>query len=312
MLGVVLIGCQTEEETVLDENSKENIALKENVGMLDFETAEELNRFITEHHERETDLLEKAKETSNYTPLLLVYNLEADEAKEIGISEDEVAEVNTNDEMLLFLLNENGEIGIEGKIFRIDGDFVYTYKQGEGNQIADFLKSYSVGKVKIEKGKTIEFGEGLTVYMHENNEEDYKEDIKARGVTKYEYFNDNYRMKARQYNGSWVFYSSIGASTKVEEKKRFLWWSWWKTAKTDNRLEYEATYRVYSNFGYPTIDRTASGHVYCNCNVANKAYSWSVGFPVAPESYKALKGETRHWAHWYTTNPNTVSRTIQY
>lgn len=316
MLGLVLIGCENQEETILEETIKEEIVLKEDTsGMLSFETAEALNSFIAERHEREADLLEEAKEMSQsgiYNPLLLVYNLEADEAEALGLNEEEVAVVNTNDPMLLFLLNENGEIAIEGKIFRIDGEFVYSYKVGNENQIASFIKGYTAGKIKILKGKTIEYGEGLTVYMHENEGENYREDVKAKGVTTYDYFSNDYRMKARQYSGSWVFYSSIGSSTKVEKRKKFLWWTSWNTARTDNRLKYELTYRVYSNFGFPTVDRTASGHVYCNCNVANKAYSWSVGVPVAPEVYKPLEGETRHWAHWYTTNPNTVSRVIQY
>ena len=61
------------------------------------------------------------------------------------------------DSMLLYLLNANGEIQIEDKIFRIDGDFVYTYIPGYGKKIDEFIEAYMRGDIKIEDGKTVSF-----------------------------------------------------------------------------------------------------------------------------------------------------------
>ncbi|RLK00278.1 hypothetical protein [Tenacibaculum discolor] len=313
MLSIMIISCK--EEEVKEKTQIKEIELSRESGsnMLRFATAEELKAFISQHHESETDLLDEARrmsEEGKYNPLLLVYNLEVDEAEKLGINEKEVPLVSSNDDMLLLLLNEDGEIGIQDKIFRIDGEFVYTYTEGSSSQINEFLSAYKEGKIEIEKGKTIEYTKDLSVYMHNNKLE--RDDVSAKGATSYVYFNSNYRMKARQYNGYWVFYSSIGAKTKVQKRKKFLWWSNWKTVKTDNRLEYELSYKVYSTFGFPTVTLDASGHKYCYCNSANKVYDWSVGFPIAPNIYVPQEGQTKHWAHWYSTTPNTVSTTLIY
>ncbi|CAM1357844.1 conserved hypothetical protein [Tenacibaculum sediminilitoris] len=316
MLSIMVISCK-EEEMEKESLTKDEVKLsKENESnMLYFATTDELKMFISEYNESETDLLDEAKrmsEEGRYNSLLLVYNLEADEAKGMGINEEEVPVVSSDDDMLLLLLNQKGEIGIEDKIFRIDGEFVYSYSQGNSDQINDFLSVYNNGGVQINKGETYKFSNELSVYMHPNKVEKQEKKTSAKGATSYVYFNSNYRMKARQYNGYWLFYSSIGAKTKVEKRKRFLWWSWWNTVKTDNRLEYQLSYRVDSTFGFPSVTLNTSGHKYCYCNSANKVYDWSVGFPAAPNIYVPLEGQTKHWAHWYSANPNTVSITLNY
>ncbi|MGG8497787.1 hypothetical protein ACQY1Q_15355 [Tenacibaculum sp. TC6] len=312
MISIMIISCK-EEETLRQEKTDELAVLKgEEANMLRFGSIDELKMFVSERQESETDLLDEAKEMSEagkYNSLLMIYNLEAYEAEKLGINEKELPVVDSNDDMLLLLLNQKGEVAVENKIFRINGEFVYAYTEGFSAYIDEFLASYNGGKIKMEKGETFNYNKELTVYRHNNEVERESE---ARGVTSYQYFNNNYRMKAKQYNGYWLFYSSIGAKTKVEQRKKFLWWSWWKTVKTDNRLEYELSYKVESTFGFPTITLNASGHKYCYCNEANKTYDWSVGFPAAPNIYTPLKGETRHWAHWYSANPNTVSVTLVY
>ena len=315
MVATMIISCKEGEIIENQDNEVKTSLRTEEVNMLRFETVDELKMFISERLENETDLLDEAREMSEsgkYNSLLMVYNLEAEEAERLGIQEKEVPLVDSNDDMLLLLLNQNGEVGIEDKIFRINGDFVYTYSAEASYQIDEFLNAYNSGKVKMARGETYQFSKELSVYMHNNVRERSSEELAARSATSYVYFNSNYRMKARQYNGYWVFYSSIGAKTKVEKRKKFLWWTSWNTVKTDNRLQYELSYRVDSTFGFPSIVLNASGHKYCYCNEANKTYSWSVGVPFAPEVYTPLKGETRHWAHWYSANPNTVSKTLVY
>jgi hypothetical protein len=317
LIATLAISCK--EKEVISESPEEiKVTSKRNEGksMLHFDRVEELKSFIAERVESDIDYLDEAKSFSErglYNPLLLVYNLDADEAKEKGIDEKSVPTVASDDDMLLLMLNEDGEIGIEDKIFRIDEEFVYTYTASSGSgDINNFIEQYNAGKIKIQPGKTIEFSESLTVFMHENGkgQNNYAE----RSQTNYQYFSSNYRMKARQFDGFWGFYSSIGSNTKVEERKKFLWWSWWRTAKTDNRLEYDMSYEVRATPGFPPVNfvATASGSRYCYCNKAQRTYAWSVGFPWAPERYIPLEGESRHWAHWYTTNPNTVSVTLQY
>ncbi|MFY7710015.1 hypothetical protein ACOSQB_05280 [Tenacibaculum sp. MEBiC07804] len=318
IIATLAISCK--EEEIISESPEETITTskrKEGKAMLHFNSVEELKGFIKERVESDIDYLDEARSFSDrglYNPLLLVYNLSANEAEEKGIEEKSIPTVASNDDMLLLMLNEDGEIGIREKIFRIDGEFVYTYTASSGSgDITNFIEQYKAGKVKIQPGKTIEFSESLTVFMHENSI-DKEQNYVEKSQTNYQYFSSNYRMKARQFDGFWGFYSSIGSSTKVEERKKFLWWSWWKTAKTDNRLEYDMSYEVRSTPGFPPVNfvATASGSRYCNCNKAQRTYAWSVGFPWAPERYIPLEGESRHWAHWYTTNPNTVSVTLQY
>ncbi|CAL2095038.1 Vmc-like lipoprotein signal peptide domain-containing protein [Tenacibaculum sp. 190524A05c] len=319
IIAAIAVSCKDEE--IIKESPQETIETeqrKEGKAMLHFDRVEELQSFIKERVSSDIDYLDEARNFSErglYNPLLLVYNLDAREAEKKGIEEKSIPTVASDDDMLLLLLNEDGEIGIEDKIFRIDGDFVYTYTASGGSgDINNFTEQYNAGKIQMKRGGTLEFSKNLTVYMHDNVKSSEEENFVGRSQTNYQYFSNNYRMRARQFDGYWVFYSSIGSNTKVEERKKFLWWSWWKTAKTDNRLEYELSYEVRSTPGFPPVNfvTTASGFRYCNCNTAQRTYSWSVGVPWAPERYIPLEGESRHWAHWYTTNPNTVSVTLQY
>ncbi len=315
MLSIMIISCKEEEMSNPEAENNVSVLKSRESNMLRFRSVDELKEFISVRHESEADLLDEARrmsEEGKYNPLLLIYNLERKEAERLGIKERNIPTVSSNDDMLLLLLNENGEIGIEDKIFRIDGDFVYSYSEGGSSNIPEFLTAYNTGEIRVEKGDTYKFNKELTVYRHNNDPERESEEKAVRGATSYKYFSNNYRMKARQYNGYWLFYSSIGAKTKVEERKKFLWWSWWKTAKTDNRLEYQVTYKITSTFGFPPITLSKSGHRYCYCDSANKVYDWSVGFPAAPNVYKPLEGYSKHWAHWYSTNPNTVSTTMYY
>ncbi|WP_132793943.1 hypothetical protein [Tenacibaculum skagerrakense] len=319
LLIIASLAISCKEEEIISEAPEETIEIikrKEGKAILHFDNIDELQMFIKERVNADVDYLEEARQFSKegrYNPLLLVYNLESNEAESLGIDEKSIPTVASDDDMLLLMLNEEGEIWIEDKIFRIDEEFVYTYTASDGSgDINNFIEQYNAGKLEIQPGKTIEFSKSLTVFMHENGKD--QNNYVERSQTNYQYFSSNYRMKARQFDGFWGFYSSIGSSTKVEKRKKFLWWTSWNTVKTDNRLEYDMSYEVRATPGFPPVNfvATASGSRYCNCNNAQRTYAWSVGFPWAPERYIPLEGESRHWAHWYTTNPNTVSVTLQY
>lgn len=303
MLSIMVIGCQEEEVVTYDETTQEELSLSKEseVGMLQFGSADELNEFISEQVKSEADLLETAKAYSEkgiYNPLLLVYNLEAEEARALGIEEKEVPTVASNDDMLLLLLNEDGEIGIEDKIFRIDGDFVYTYTGGSSDEVDNFNEAYLSGEIRIEKGETLHFSKNLSVYMHNNDEAEEEKDYVSRGQTGYEYFyNSDYRMRAKQFNGYWGFYSSIGANTKVQKKKKFLWWSSWNTYKATNQVSYEASYKVISFFGFPTRYENVSGSLSAYSNQTQKVYEWAVGVPVSPNLFIPQDGYTGHTSY---------------
>ncbi len=273
MIAIMVIGCKDEEIIVqTDELDATNSTLSKTreVGMLKFNSAKELQSFVAERVSSKLDLLEEARTFSErgvYNPLLFVYNLEAEEAKEYGIKEKAVPTVASDDDMLLLLLNENGEIQIEDKIFRIDGDFVYSYQEGSGDDIDAFTEKYNAGGIQMKRGESIEFSKALTVYKHDNVVKEERENFVERNQTAFNFFDGNHRMKSRQFHGYWVFYSSIGAKTLVERRKRFLWVTWWKNIRVNNRLQFELTYRVTSTFGFPTLFLNASGNSGCtNCN----------------------------------------------
>ncbi len=316
----IFASCKQEEiisDTTDNQIAEVAYSRNEDKGILSFGSAEELQVFIKEH--QTTDLLDVAREFAEerrYIPLLLVYNSTTEEAKELGLTEEELPKVASEDDMLLFLLNENGEIGIEDKIYRIDGDFVYTYTRGSSKDITIFQNKYKEKGIKISRGKTIEFSENLTVYMH-NNVQSKEEASLISGRNKgFEHFDNDHRMRAKQFNGYWKFYSSIGAKTTVQEKKRFLWWNWWKNIKGYNRLQTDVNYRVEyvgDKYYYYYQDKAEFHENYAN-NL-EVFFEYSVGFPSAPFKYTPISGKTIHWAHWYgggAGSKNTVSKTLYY
>ncbi|CAM1345286.1 hypothetical protein [Tenacibaculum amylolyticum] len=316
MIATMVIGCNKNEELIQDvenQSTLEERSTLERKGMLNFRSIEGLQSFIKERSKPDFDHLKEARSFSErrvYNPLLLVYNLKEKEMKSLGIDEREVPSVASDDDMFLLLLNQDGEMGVGDKIVRVDGDFVFTYVDGSAKDIDSFLEKYKSGNIRISRGKTIDFSKNLTVYMHNNKTETVESD--SRGVTSFRFFSGDYRMKARQFDEYWYVYSSIGASTKVQKRSRFLWWTTWGAVYAHNRLEYNATYRVnFNTQGLPPAIRKANGFKYPYSLQARAVYSWNVGFP-ASEKYEPMEGETKHWAHWYTTPVNTVSLTLNY
>ncbi|SEL16654.1 hypothetical protein SAMN04487910_1913 [Aquimarina amphilecti] len=315
VLSTLLIAC-TQDDTVLQQeetsiNTKEET--KES-SMLSFDSQDEFKEFIAQKMESKENLLDEARiafEERGRLSLLLVYNsLEKEEAEQLGLKRENIAKVDSPDSMLLFLLNENGEIGIEDKIFRIDGDFVYTYTRGFGKVINEFIAANAKGDVKIQDGETISFGENLTVFKHENKIEEITE--KSAFTTKVirEFNGRKARMIAKQWNGHWAFYSSIGSVTKTQEWSKVLWWNDWKDVKTDNRLEFEASWYAQDFFEVSPRIKSKSSHNYCNCYEAIDVYDWSAGF--IPAEFTPRSGVTKHWSHWYPATPNTVGTWIYY
>lgn len=325
-MSVFLFACSTDEAvedlqqtTETQDVTKEGRANTEAPSeILEFGSFEELENFIRALQDSDTDLLDEARSMSeerNYHSLLFIYETDLAQLDEVGIKIEDVAIVNSFDDMLHLLLNQDGEIKVGNQIYRIDGEFVYQYIEGTGDQIAQFLENYNAGDIRIEKGDSRQISEELLVYRHNNNE-NIEEELE-RGVTHYDYFTGgDFRMKSRQFNGFWWFYSSIGSSTKIQKKKRYWFFGWrtrWDTVKRYNRLEYEMSYTA-NGIGIPSYTNSAGGFEYCHCNIARDTYDWSVGVPFAPFYYtpNAGSGQSVHWAHEFSVTPNTEHRTINY
>lgn len=300
-----------EQETIIVDNGQK----RKESSMLKFESQREFEAYVKEKNASGIDLLEEARmvfEEEGRLSLLLIYQgLEKHEAERLELRKEEIPVVESPDSMLLYLLNEDGEIGIEDKIFRIDGDFVYTYTGGNGKAIDEFLEAYAAGDIRIKDGETISFSKDLTVFKHTNKSSE--EEVKSSfPVEEIHHFNgNNARMIARQWNGHYAFYSSIGSVTKTQEWSKFLWWGHWKDVKTDNRLEWSASYYA-QDLVFETSPRIkfTEGKEYCNCYEAKKIYEWSAG--LIAQEFNPRSGVTKHWSHWYQANPNTVGTWIYY
>ncbi len=286
--------------------------------ILEFGSFEELESFIRELQDSNKDLLDEARrmsEEANYNSLLFIYETDLARLDEMGIKMENVAIVNSFDAMLHLLLNQQGEIKVANEIFRINGEFVYQYTEGSGNQIDRFLEDYNAGSVQIGKGRSLRISDELLVYRHNNNE-NIEEELE-RGVTQYDYFTGgDFRVKSRQFNGYWWFYSSIGSSTKLQQRKRYWFFGWrtrWDTVKRYNRLQYQLEYTA-NGIGIPTTVHSAEGFEYCFCNAARDTYDWFVGIPASFIYFtpNAGSGQSVHWAHEYSVSPNTEGRTINY
>lgn len=130
MLVIVVTSCQEKEVVEFNEvSSKESSSLKQSQFKGDLES-ESYKFKVFESNSELAERLYEYSEKGNYTPLLLVYNLE--------------------EEIDLFTLNENGEIGIEDKIYRIDGDFVYTYTSSGEGKVDSFHKHVLSDEIEIE------------------------------------------------------------------------------------------------------------------------------------------------------------------
>jgi len=308
-----------EDATFTEETQQEQFSsepkLRKNY-ILRFKTDKDLKEFIAANNDK--DLLDEAQRMykAGYLSLLLMYNMNLAELDSIGIDSRNMPIVHSYDDMLHLLLNRNGEIELAGYTMRIDEDFIFKYKNRNSESISEFLADYTKGRVEIEKGQTVDYNEVLTVHMNNNNESIAK-DINQRRVTIHDYFTGgNYRMKSRQFNGHWLFYSSIGSSTKVQKKKSYWFFGWkyfWKTVRRDNSLEYGLKYKL-STTGFPVQVLSANGQKNCHCHIARDIYHWSVGFPVAPTTFwpVAGSGNSVHSAQEFSVSPNTEHRTISY
>ena len=332
-LSIVLafVSCNNEDSIINQSNSADKVQSgKPTSDMLHFNSTEELKSFILER--ADSDLLEEAEIEANRgsrTSLLYLYSLNLAELDSKNIDRSTVAIVNSYDDMLHYILNKDGEIGIADFVFRINGDFVFKYKKGYSDEINRFMKDYSRGGIKIKKGEAIEYNESLTVFMHESNESiqadlaetilykgsrgEKTEDRYVKGTKSYTYFSSGKtRMRAKIHQTTWFFYTSIGASTKTQIRKRYWFFGWhyyWKTKKAYNRFNYEGTRTITTAWTPPTTI-TFSGHEYCYCRCAYKTFSYEINFG---KIYRVTtSGKTHHWSHWFSETPDTVSKTLYF
>ncbi len=320
LLSVFFIACSNDDglQETSSVNATGNSSKQRESKMLRFDSKEELDRFISEKVESEVDLIDESRrelETGERLSLLLTYTLEAKEAERLELNKETIPVIETYDDMILYLLNENGEISISNYIYRIDGEFVYKYKEGYSSQINEFLEAYKANEIRVEPEKVIPFGKGLSVFKHKNEILEETKLYAKKGSSNYhaEYFNGaNVRMVAKNWISNFWIFHSIGASTEVQKENRFLWWSWYAPTRTDNRLKYNVSFTVAPFAGLGSASTlTRTGNVYCNCNKASKTIHWTVHFG-EESAYSKVKGTSTHWAHWYSSNPNTLHKTLNF
>ncbi len=314
----LLITACSQDDTVTETHSIEETKETESQtikaidsAMLSFASEDEFREFIKNRIENKENLLEEARtvfEKEGRLSLLLIYkSLEKTEAEKLGLKKEDIAIVDSPDSVLLSMLNSKGELRIGRHIFRIDGDFVYTYTSGNSSEIIKFIEAYNAREIEIKSGTTITFGDNLKVYKHKNTVEQAKANTNEKEII---LFNGRKaRMIARQWTGFYPHYSSIGSVTKTQVWSKVLWWSQWKDVKTDNRLEFDMTYTKKEAFTAPLAFGKKS-HNYCNCLEAMDIYDWSAGF--IPAEFYERDGFSKHWAHWYPATPNTVGTTMFY
>lgn len=320
-----IVSCTTEDiktEKSL-ENFDHNLGKESTSIMLRFGSTDEMKNYIEEKFNSERDLVEEAEydvENNGRIPLLLVYNLEEEgDVDRLGLDTSTIPTVDSPDDMLLYLLNERGEIAIEDYIFRVDGEFVYRYHQGYGNDIKEFLELYDSNEIRIEPEKVLNFSEHLSVYKH-NNVPTLKNNNTSKNFTNH-YFTNSFNgsdkyMVSQFWNNRFWFYQSIGAATSIKRpKKWYEFWYFWgdPIVKADNRLKYNLSF-TFTPIAILGSANTLyyNGYNDCNnCNKAERVFHWTVDFSEDPKpAYTKITGKTEHWAHWYSANPNTVYRTI--
>ena len=307
-----MIGCQ-EEEVITNiekaDTSQVNLARLENKNILNFENFEELEKAIHEILESDIDILDRSitdlKEKGRIS-LLLAYNLEEEELEKYGLKRDDIAKVDTGDRVLLHLLNSEGEISINRNIYRIDEDFVYILKENnkENNKeiIKEFLSEFKEGRIKVVNKKLLKYSNSLQVYKHGNNKKEKYAPVKR---TEYGNFpNDgSVRVKARQFEGHWFFYSSVGALTKTEQ-----YWNSWVNVETTNRLKFSVYFEAFSIFDphTPLFGKKLKDDIIKRTYAIDKVFGFSIGSP-APLTFEAQDGLTQHQAGWYGNNSHTVN-----
>ena len=153
-MSVLLFACSTDEAVedlqqqtteTQDVNQERRANTETPSEILEFGSFEELENFIRALQDSDTDLLDEARSMSeerNYHSLLFIYETDLAQLDEVGIKIEDVATVNSFDDMLHLLLNQDGEIKVGNQIYRIDGEFVYQYIEGAGGQIAQFLENF--------------------------------------------------------------------------------------------------------------------------------------------------------------------------
>ena len=326
LLLIFSVSCAPDDLIELNKNSDDKNKAKPSIEMLHFNTHEDLDRFIAEKIDREVDLLEEANRMSKeegYNSLLYLYELNLAELDNIGLKFEDLAVVNSYDDMLHFLLNRDGELSIADKIYRINDDFVFIYTIGFENEITEFLAQYNTGSIQLENKELFQFSRNLAVYLHGSIE--YLDDALGRASIIYEdYFPGNqYKLISKDFNNNFYFYSSIGASTKIKYHERYWFFGWkyrWKTVKRHNRLKSEVSWTTFPDvYSYTYTNNSINHTIECYCFSASKIYEYSTptlfgGTVQWADNYVGPKpgSVTIHWGHEYSVSPNLQYRYIYY
>lgn len=306
VMAIMVVGCQDEEIVVSDVTTNNKTeTIRDDILMRYFNSFDELNYFVEKNEG--SDLLDLAKQESkegNYNPLLLVYAEFSEEGKEIV----DVPVVNTQSGLLLLLLNEAGEIGVKNHIFRIDGEFVYSFSvdmdaDARSQRAAEFLEKYAAGSFKLPEGDSMEYDD-ITVYHHDNKETTKSKTTSARTFNSTTTsINGNTSLRGIGADEYWFFISFVWFSTNVEYDSALpgVVNMLFNATKSDNRLNYDVGIQT-SNVSFPFTSATSyyGIDVHETSRILWRLPKFSFGFP-APERYTITLGGSLHDTYWGTS-----------
>ncbi|SNR15223.1 hypothetical protein [Tenacibaculum jejuense] len=293
MITIMAIGCK--EEEVVTNLEQEEIAFqqRDEYDILEFKSFDELGAYIKEKNS--ANLLEEAKESAKekgFLSLLLLYNISGEEAKELGIERTELPAVKSNSSLFLSILNKDGEVIIDDKIYRIDEDFVYTYRAGSGDEINDFKEKYRAGKIEIKSEVDYQYSKGLSVFKYKSKK------IEAR-TTQFGSvnINNNVRLRGAVFNENLGFINFVGGSTWVERRISFWFFSFWVPTISDNSLNYDLLVDVNPYSGAPSQTVATGG----SWNGTNYFTTQITLFNFGTASYSINSGGSLHETYWGTS-----------
>ena len=261
--------------------------------ILQFKSFEELGAYIKEKNN--VDLLKEAKESAKengFLSLLLLYNISGEEAKEFGIEKLKLPVVQSNSPLFLSILNKNAEVIIDDKIYRIDEDFVYTYREGAGDEIDDFKDEYNSGKLEIKSEVDYQYSKSLSVFKYKTKK------IEARTTQVGSVnINNNVRLRGAVFNENLGFINFVGGSTWVERKISFWFFSSWVPTVSNNSLNYDLSVDVNPYSGAPSQSVATGG----SWNGTNYFTTQITLFNFGTASYTINSGGSLHETYWGTS-----------
>ncbi len=298
MMAIMVIGCK--EEEVVTTIEQEQAVIQQRIGkdILQFRSFDEVEGYIKEKNS--ADLLAEAKENAQekgFLSLLLLYNISGEEAEKLNIKEQKLPKVNSNSPLFLSILNQNAEVIIDDKIYRIDEDFVYTYRSGSGDEIDDFKEKYNADRLELKTEVPYDYSKNLSVYKHKNKKVEARTLAAKPSQFGSTNITNNVRLRGAVFNENWGFVNFLGGSTWVERRVSFLFFSFWVPTISNNSLNYDLLVDINSYSGAPTQTVAVGG----SWNGTNYFTTQISLFNFGTASYDIDSGGSLHETYWGTS-----------